>query len=319
MDSKNGLIQGISDNFDDHLCTQNGLKQTHSLAAIITQHSSSTNKVKREPIKWLKKHQLGTVPLDDVNMKIYSGEKKPQMPASFGKFGVLPLRVLCHQIIITRKSQNDDFEFIQESLKDSNTPDFSGYNTRRTRETGQTKQLKTRILYKPLINKTPADPSTILTAMCDLGSTSRQAGQCMSLFTCDQHLYRVALDIVWADPERWSDFYPRIGDMHWLMSFVGCVRKLMGNSGLEKVMKVAFAGVEKMLIGKKFPMNVRALRIVSLELLRGFTDELSYYDDLVAFLNDLSSKSRLAEHWINNLIRPVMLIMLYISALALIC
>ena len=52
-----------------------------------------------------------------------------------------------------------------------------------------------------------------------------------------------------------------------LMSFVGCIGKLMSNSGLEKVMKVAFAGVEKMLIGKKFPMNVRALRIVSLELL----------------------------------------------------
>ena len=196
LDSKNGLIPSISDNA--HLCTRNGLKQTHSLATIIIQHSSSTDKVKREPIKRLKKHQLTTVPLDDVNMKIYSGEKKPQVPASFGKFGVLPLRVLCHQIIITRKSQNDDFEFIQESLKDSNTPDFSGYNTRRTRETGQTKKLKTRILYKPLINKTPSDPSTILTAMCDLESTSRQAGQCVSVFTCDQQLYRVALDIVWA-------------------------------------------------------------------------------------------------------------------------
>ena len=86
----------------------------------------------------------------------------------------------------------------------------------------------------------------------------------------------------------------------------------MSNSGLEKVMKVAFAGVEKMVIGKKFPMNVRALRIASLELLRGFTAELSSYDDLVAFLNDLSSKSRL--DWIKNLTRSVMLIMLSIRA-----
>ena len=38
--SKGGLIQGISDNFDAHLCTQNGLQQTHALASIICQPSS---------------------------------------------------------------------------------------------------------------------------------------------------------------------------------------------------------------------------------------------------------------------------------------
>ena len=41
----------------------------------------------------------------------------------------------------------------------------------------------------------------------------------------------------------------------------------MTNSGLENLMKAAFAGVDKMLSGKKFPMNVRALRIVVVELL----------------------------------------------------
>jgi len=32
--------------------------------------------------------------------------------------------------------------------------------------------------------------------------------------------------------------------MHWLMSFVGAVGKLMKNSGLDLLMKSAFAGVE---------------------------------------------------------------------------
>ena len=36
------------------------------------------------------------------------------------------------------------------------------------------------------------------------------------------------------------------------MSFVGCVRKLMADSGLEEVMKAAFGGVAHMLVGKKF-------------------------------------------------------------------
>ena len=42
----------------------------------------------------------------------------------------------------------------------------------------------------------------------------------------------------------------------------------MAESGLAEVMNEAFSGVAKMLSGKKFPQNVRALRIVVEELLR---------------------------------------------------
>ena len=38
-----------------------------------------------------------------------------------------------------------------------------------------------------------------------------------------------------------------------VISFTGCIGKLMTNSGLEKLMSCAFVGVNKMLIGKKFP------------------------------------------------------------------
>ena len=43
--------------------------------------------------------------------------------------------------------------------------------------------------------------------------------------------------------------------MHTLMSFVGSVGALMGNSGLEEVLKAAFGGVTRMLTGKNFPQN----------------------------------------------------------------
>ena len=52
------------------------------------------------------------------------------------------------------------------------------------------------------------------------------------------------------------------------MSFVGSVRKLMKNSGLDMLMKMAFAGADKILIGMIFPMNVRALRVAVIELLQ---------------------------------------------------
>ena len=99
---------------------------------------------------------------------------------------------------------------------------------------------------------------------------------------------------------------------YWLMSFVGSVDVLMDNSGLQKFLKFAFAGKEKMLTGKKFPMNVRSLRFAFFELLHGFVDEIMCREDLDQFLKEIPSKSVLAEHWVNNLIKPVFLMMLYI-------
>ena len=55
-----------------------------------------------------------------------------------------------------------------------------------------------------------------------------------------------------------------------LMSFVGCVGVLMADSGLEDVLKSSFGSVTQMLAGKRFPQNVRALRLVVEELLREF-------------------------------------------------
>ena len=51
---------------------------------------------------------------------------------------------------------------------------------------------------------------------------------------------------------------PRLGGMHMPMSFVGAVGTLMTDSGLAEVLASTFAGVGKMLTGKKFPMNMRA-------------------------------------------------------------
>ena len=67
----------------------------------------------------------------------------------------------------------------------------------------------------------------------------------------------------WAYPERFSDAIPRLGGMHFLMSFIGYIGTLIENSGLEKVLSDMFGGVSKILTGKKFLQNVRALRMLA--------------------------------------------------------
>ena len=136
--------------------------------------------------------------------------------------------------------------------------------------------------------------------MCDIETTCKKSGQREAVFTCDQQLYRVTMYTIWNDPSRWTYFYPRIVGMHWYVSFVVSVGKLMKNSGLDMLMKTAFAGVEKMLIGKKFPMNIRALRIVVLELLQTLTDTDATREDIISTFQALSDTSQLAKHWIKK-------------------
>ena len=116
--------------------------------------------------------------------------------------------MLCNGVIMKGKATEDDFIFIKSSVKDDGTPDYNGFRTQQARETGRGTKYKTIITFKPLINKTPSDPSTVLTAMHEVEKVSNEAGQTFSIFTCDQQLYRVCVDIVWANPSRWANFFP---------------------------------------------------------------------------------------------------------------
>ena len=77
---------------------------------------------------------------------------------------------------------------------------------------------------------------------------------------------------MWADHFLWMFYVPRLGGMHWLMSFIGSFGALMVGSGFKEILRSAFRGTEKMLLGKKFPMNLRAFRFVVIELLRGHVE-----------------------------------------------
>ena len=70
----------------------------------------------------------------------------------------------------------------------------------------------------------------------------------------------------------------------------------MEGSGLKEIMESAFAGFEKMLMGKKYPSNDRALRMVLIELLRNALPAIQSYSELTNWLNLISEQSPLALH-----------------------
>ena len=92
---------------------------------------------------------------------------------------------------------------------------------------------------------TPSDPDTMMTALGRAQCLTNELGQNFVVFTCDLQLYRVALHVIWAYPDRFQNIVLRLGGMHALMSFVGSVGALMAETGLGDILNAAFGGVAK--------------------------------------------------------------------------
>ena len=211
-------------------------------------------------------------------MHFFVGTKNTPMPPNFYKSEVKSLKLLCEEIIQSRLSLEKYFTFLKKKFTNRKVPHFHGFN-RATREYGQSTKPKAKLIYAPLIDQTPSDLSTMMTAMIELEKPTNEAGQAYTIFTADQQLYCVILGIIWTNPQRFSKFIHWISGIHRVMSFIGSLGVLMENSGLQKMMKSVFAGTEKMLTVKLFPMNVRALRFTVVKLLRGFVDDMVCRED----------------------------------------
>ena len=94
LDAKHGLIQYVSDNFDTQIFSQNGLKQTHGLASVVTQPMTE-EKNESKIIVRAPKTKMSELQLAETNRKIFVGVKNPEMPTAYATGGVLPLKMLC--------------------------------------------------------------------------------------------------------------------------------------------------------------------------------------------------------------------------------
>ena len=227
------------------------------------------------------------------------------MPVRCGVQVVPTLVFLAKREISLDRAAFDDMLFLRLVTGGTPCPEYSGFNTKHVRESGQQQGHKTGIVYAPFLDMVPAEPNMMKTAMVETQHLTLLTGQEWAIFTNDQQLYQVAVNITWVDQSMFSMFVPRLGGMHMMMSFVGAVGTFMRGSGLEEIMKSTFAGVPKLLSGKKFPQNVRALRIVTEELLRPTLDnqELHSRKNLTKYLASKSQKSDTSKLWVDCLIQ----------------
>ena len=152
-------------------------------------------------------------------------------------------------------------------------------------------------------------------------SITYAAGQEYVVFAADQQLFKVAAHIIWENPQNYGDIILRLGGMHFIMNIIGCIGTLALDSGLFNILSSAFAGVEKMMQGKKYPQNFRALVLLTEELLQPILHPdssqgliISSMGELQRHLDDLGTRSRTAKFWIDVVIRPILLCMKYTRA-----
>ena len=174
-------------------------------------------------------------------------------------------------------------------------------------EQGHLPQPKTKVVCLPLIDMKPSDPDTMLTAMMRVKELTAQTGQTFSVLTCDQQLYRVAVQISWDQPETFKDMYFRLYGKHALMSFVGAIGSLMTASGLSDVLSEVLGGILKMLSGKKFPQNVRSLWTMAEEVIRSLfiNHHSTAADDMMKALDQIATESRTVKLWVEILVKLV--------------
>jgi hypothetical protein len=125
-----------------------------------------------------------------------------------------------------------------------------------------TNKERTSVSFLPFINSPTNEYSTIHTALQYAYKSSQEIGAPLCFVTFDQPLYLKAREI------QFGTIVVRLGGIHTLMSFMGCIGHTMAGSGLKNVLCQVFAAnsVDKMLAGLAYSRAVRGHLLVQLVL-----------------------------------------------------
>ncbi|MCP3889476.1 MAG: hypothetical protein GY702_11490, partial [Desulfobulbaceae bacterium] len=231
----------ICDSFDAEISSPNCKLCVHCLAIIMAQVQLPDNNnnrsiagpktpktIKRQPMEDRAK------PVDyEVQQETYDGPKKPPMPLDVALNQVPPLWLMVSHLILVQRAKENDFAFFKDMQIEANCPEYNGYKTSLVRQAGLVPEPKTEVAFLPLIDCLPAHHDTIKTAIVKGLTLVKAAGQESLIFTVDQQLYKVTIDILFHQPSYSKYVLPVLGGMHMLMNFIHSIAVIMAGSGMK--------------------------------------------------------------------------------------
>ena len=87
--------------------------------------------------------------------------KNPPMPKEIAARAIPSLSLLASVVISSSRASLEDISFMNNVISLPKCPEWTGYNTRRAREAGIIASPKAKVIFRPLINKTPQNPSAL--------------------------------------------------------------------------------------------------------------------------------------------------------------
>ena len=314
---ESGLIQVLLDNYDQMLSSMNSSKTgTHALGIVVTKYVSPQSTSEENERSFIPKLPRNTATKElkeyEMDIKHYVGLENPPVPPELSQLTSYTAESLRGQDICYDRAKDLDFIFMRTVCNincRNDTPEYGGFVSKNARESNSNVIPKTRKAYLPLLKMTPADPTTVLTAISNIKTMLPMADDDFLIFVADQQIYAVLCLVKWNHPVLCKNIYPSLGGFHWKMNVIGCIGYLMDGSGLDTWMKSVFCSVDKMLTGKLHPQNFRALRLCVEVLLEDTISECFSEDELFEVLESRSSMSKTTKLFTECLIKPVLLLM----------
>ena len=215
-----------------------------------------------------------------------------------------------------QRASHEDMCFMRDVTTRFDCKEWNGFNTQRAREAGMTVEAKAKVMYLPLINKTPTSPTTIMTAIKTGLRLVNEARQTVLVFTVDQQLYKVSIDLLFYEPSLFRNVVPICGGMHWLMNAIHSIGVLL-SPAIKSILASTFGSVVRMLQGKKYPQNFRAIRMIAEEMLHGIllkNSNIVSAEQLITYLENQSKISNTVKLWTDCLIKPVFIMLAFLRA-----
>ena len=100
----------------------------------------------------------------------------------------------------------------------------------------------TRYTFGPLVDSPQSTCRYCPTSLLYIENFVKQHNTNFVHVVADMQIYRVIMQMKWADCKRWKGLVARPGGMHTLISFLGCIGQLMKDTGLEELLGSAFKG-----------------------------------------------------------------------------
>ena len=125
----------------------------------------------------------------------------------------------------------------------------------------------------------------------------------------DMQLYKIVIDILFYQPVLFQTIVSISGGLHSHMNNIHAVCVIL-SPAIKSILASTFGSVEKMMHGKKYPQNFRALKMVAEVMLTEVLEknpQIQSMQELTDYLEAQSAKSKTTKLWVDCLIKPVLI------------